>query len=155
MEDEIRILGPLEIIGERGPVPLGAPKQRRLLAALVAEAGTTRSGDALAEAIWDGSPPPSAPKLLQVYVSKLRKALPPSAHVRTRASGYELELAEGALDATRFERLLEEGREAARAGNQGLAASLLQRGLSLWRGEAYGELAGEEFVRAEAERLEE
>ena len=155
MRDEIRVLGPLELIGERGPLPLGAPKERRLLAALVAEAGTTRSSDALANAIWGESPPRSAPKLLQVYVSKLRKHLPPEAGIRTHGSGYALELQDGVLDAARFESLLEDGREAARAGNAALAASILRRALALWRGHAYGELADEEFVRAEAQRLDE
>ncbi len=155
MRDEIRVLGPLELIGERGPLPLGAPKERRLLAALIAEAGTTRSSDALANAIWGESPPRSSPKLLQVYVSKLRKRLPPEAGIRTHGSGYALELQDGVLDATRFESLLEDGREAARAGNAALAASILRRALALWRGHAYGELADEEFVRADAQRLDE
>ena len=155
VRDEIRILGPLEIIGARGPLPLGAPKERRLLAALVAEAGKTRSSDALANAIWGESPPRSAPKLLQVYISKLRKRLPPQAGIRTHGSGYALELRDGVLDAARFERLLKDGREAALAGNPALAASTFGRALTLWRGEAYGELADEDFVRAEAQRLEE
>jgi predicted ATPase/DNA-binding SARP family transcriptional activator len=155
MRDEIRVLGPLELIGEGRPLPLAAPKERRLLAALVAEAGKTRSSDALTDAIWGDSPPRSAPKLLQVYVSKLRKRLPAAANIRTRGSGYTLELQDGVLDAARFERLLHEGREAAELGNRSLAASILGRALALWRGEAYGELADEAFVRAEAQRLEE
>jgi len=127
VRDEIRVLGPLEIIGERGPIPLGAPKERRLLAALVAEGGKTRSSGALADAIWGESPPPSAPKLLQVYVSKLRKRLPTTARIRTRGSGYALEVQDGVLDSARFERLLEEGREATQAGNPMLAASIGER----------------------------
>jgi DNA-binding SARP family transcriptional activator len=154
-EDEIRVLGPLEIVAERGAVALPALKERKLLAALVLDPGKTRSTDALVEALWGATPPRSAAKLLQVYVSKLRKALPPSARIRTQESGYALELADGALDAARFERLLAEGRDAARAGNPVLAASLLRRALSLWRGQAYGDLAYEEFARIEAERLEE
>jgi DNA-binding SARP family transcriptional activator len=60
----------------------------------------------------------------------------------------------GMIDATRFERMLDEGRAAA-GGNDALAASLLGRALGLWRGPAYGELAYEDFAHAEAERLEE
>ena len=155
MRGEIRVLGSLELVGERGPEPLRAPKERRLLAALVAEAGRIRSSDALMDAVWGDSPPRSAPKLLQVYVSKLRKSLPAGVGIRTRGSGYALELQDGVLDAALFERLLREGQEATHGGNPSLAASLFGRALSLWRGEAYGELAGEEFVRAEAGRLEE
>jgi predicted ATPase/DNA-binding SARP family transcriptional activator len=155
VRNEIRVLGPLELIHERGPVPLDAPKERRLLAALVAEAGTSRSSDALTDAIWGASPPRSAPKLLQVYVSKLRKRLPAQTEIRTHGSGYALEVQDGVLDADRFERLLQEGRLAAQAGNHALAASVLGRALGLWRGAAYGELADEDFVRTEAQRLEE
>ena len=76
--------------------------------------------------------------------------------IRTRGPGYALELKSGvSLDALRFERLLAESREAASAANLLLAASLLRRALSLWRGAAFGDFAYEEFARTEAERLEE
>jgi DNA-binding SARP family transcriptional activator len=88
-------------------------------------------------------------------VSKLRTQLPACARIETRGGGYALELDEDALDAGRFERLLAEARSAARDGNPALAASLLRRALGLWRGQAYGELAYEEFARSEVERLEE
>jgi predicted ATPase/DNA-binding SARP family transcriptional activator len=152
---EVRVLGPVELVGEDGPVPLGAPKQRRLLSTLVVHAGEARSADLLIDAIWGPSPPTSAAKLLQTYVSQLRKALPAPARIRTRGAGYALELEDESLDAARFERLLSEGRAASRERNPALAASLLRRALGLWRGQAYGDFAYEEFARAEAERLEE
>jgi predicted ATPase/DNA-binding SARP family transcriptional activator len=153
--EEVRILGPLEIVGSAGPVRLSARQHRRLVAALLVEQGRTRSADVLVDALWGSSPPASAPKVLQTYVSKLRTQLPACARIETRGAGYALELDEDALDAGRFERLLAEARTAARDGNPGLAASLLRRGLGLWRGQAYGELAYEEFARGEVERLEE
>jgi len=152
---EIRVLGPVELVAEYGPVPLGAPKQRRLLCALVVHAGEARSADLLIDAIWGPSPPASAAKLLQTYVSQLRKALRAPARIRTRGAGYALELEDESLDAARFERLLSQGRAASRERNPALAASLLRRALGLWRGQAYGDFAYEEFARAEAERLEE
>jgi predicted ATPase/DNA-binding SARP family transcriptional activator len=152
---EIRVLGPLEVIGEEGPVRVAALLQRRLLAALVIGAGETCSRDVLIDALWGESPPVSAPKALQVYVSQLRKLLPASARIRTRGSGYSLELDNRSLDADRFERLLDEGRRALDDGNPALAASLLEKGLDLWRGPAYADVAYEDFARAEAERLEE
>ena len=152
---EIRVLGPVELVAEDGPVRLGAPKQRRLLSALVVHAGEACSADLLLDAIWGSSPPASAAKLLQTYVSQLRKALPAPARIRTRGAGYALELELEWLDAARFERLLSQGRAASREGNPALAASLLRRALALWRGQAYGDFAYEEFARGEAERLEE
>ena len=150
---EIRVLGPLELADDEGVVAV-APKERQLLAALVVEAGRTCSRDALIDALWGSAPPRSAPKLLQVYVSKLRRLLPGPARILTREPGYAIELDDGMLDAARFESLLAAGREAADAGNPALAASLLQRGLALWHGPAYEELAEEEFARAEAARLD-
>jgi predicted ATPase/DNA-binding SARP family transcriptional activator len=151
---EIRILGGIEVRDADRQVALPA-MPRRLLAALVTRAGETAPGDVLIEALWDGRGPPSAAKLLQVYVSQLRKALPAPSRIHTRAGGYALELAQGSLDADRFERLLDEGRAVMRDGNPALAASLLDRALALWQGPAYGEFAYDEFARADAERLEE
>jgi predicted ATPase/DNA-binding SARP family transcriptional activator len=152
---EIRALGPIEVMGEEGLLRLAAPMQRRLLAALVIGAGETCSRDALIDALWGESPPVSAPKALQVYASQLRKMLPAPARIRTRGSGYSLEFDGRSLDADRFERLLDEGRDALDDGNPALATSLLEKGLDLWRGPAYADVAYEDFARAEAERLEE
>jgi predicted ATPase/DNA-binding SARP family transcriptional activator len=136
-------------------VALPATKQRRLLAALLIHGGETPSADALIEAVWGESPPASARKLLQIYVSHLRKALPAGGRIVTRGSGYALELDRASFDAARFERLLAEGRAVLREGNSALAASLLDRALALWRGRAYADFAYEDFARAEVERLEE
>ena len=57
----------------------------------------------LIDALWGENPPPSAPKLLRIYVSQLRKTLPPAARVQARGAGYALELERGSsVDATRF-----------------------------------------------------
>jgi predicted ATPase/DNA-binding SARP family transcriptional activator len=151
---ELRVLGPVEVVGDDGAVALPA-KQRRLLTALVVAEGRSRTVDDLVDAVWGENAPPSARKLLQVYVSQLRKALPPGLELVTRDGGYALSLPETALDARRFERLLADAAGARRDGNVALAASLVERALGLWRGPAYGELAYEEVARAEAERLEE
>jgi predicted ATPase/DNA-binding SARP family transcriptional activator len=132
-----------------------AAKQRRLLAALAADPGKTRTVDDLIDALWPKRQPSEAAKALQVYVSRLRKALPEGIRIRTDTSGYTLELEQDTLDAARFERLLAEARIAFAEENAALTVSLLGRALSLWRGRAFGELAYEDFVRAEAERLEE
>jgi predicted ATPase/DNA-binding SARP family transcriptional activator len=125
------------------------------LAALVIDVGETCSRDALIDVLWGESPPASAPKLLQVYVSQLRKLLPAPRCIQTRGGGYALEVDRESVDGTRFERLLGEGRAALGDGNPELASSLLTRALDLWRGAAYADVAYENFARAEAERLEE
>jgi predicted ATPase/DNA-binding SARP family transcriptional activator len=151
---DIRILGPIEAISNGAGVAL-PNMPRRLLAALATRAGETCSSDFLIDALWGESAPGSAAKLLQVYVSQLRKALASPRSIRTRSGGYALDLSEASLDSRRFERLVERGRDALRADNPAMAASQLSHALALWTGSAYGEFAYEEFARSEAERLEE
>lgn len=148
------MLGPVALGGEADDPSLPAMVQR-LLAALVLAEGRVRQPDELEDVLWGGAPPPSARKLLRIYVSQLRKKLPPAVSVVTVGGGYALRLPEGALDAARFERLLGEAGAAGRDGNAALAASLAERALALWRGRAFGELAYEELCRGESERLEE
>jgi len=151
---QVRVLGPVEVAAGGGAIRLAA-KHVRLLAALVVAGSRSRTVDELVEAVWDGAPPASARNLVQVYVSQLRRALPDEISIVTRSGSYALELPPGWLDVTRFERLLQEADTARREGNPALAASLAEQALGLWRGRAYGELAYEEFARAESERLEE
>lgn len=54
-----------------------APRQRRLLALLVVQAGSVVSVDWLAEYLWDDADRPEATApALRTYVSRLRQALP-------------------------------------------------------------------------------
>ena len=155
VEAEVRVLGPIEVVGDGGAVVSLAAKQLRLLTALVVAAGRACEVDELVEAVWGESPPASARNLVQVYVSQLRKALPDGIEVVTRGGAYAVELAPEQLDAARFERLLVECGTTRRTGNAALAASLAERALGLWRGRAYGDLAYEEVASRESERLEE
>lgn len=152
---EMRVLGPLEVVGGDGVVVSLPAKQTRLLAALLVADGRACGNDELVEAVWAGSPPASARNLVHVYLSQLRKALPAGITLVNRGGGYAADLAPGCLDAARFERLLADSRAARANGNAALAASLAERALALWRGRAYGELAYDELARTESERLEE
>ena len=115
---ELRVLGPVVVVGGNGPIPLAA-KQVRLLAALVVAGGRACGVDELVESMWEGSPPASARKLIQVYVSQLRKALPPAIAITTVDGGYALPLEPGVLDAERFEQLLSESRLCSRRRQRG------------------------------------
>ena len=75
---EFRILGPLEVVDENGPVALGPPKQRALLAILLLHRNEAVSAERLIDLLWGGRPPETAHKGLQIYVSQLRKALEPT-----------------------------------------------------------------------------
>ena len=109
---------------------------------LALEVGRTVSADRLAEGLWGDEPPASAPKMVQLYVSHLRRVLDgDGARIVTRGRGYELQLPGDEVDAVRFERLLEESRA--------------REALALWRGEALADVADEPFAAAEIRRLDE
>ena len=83
---------------------------------------------------------------VQVYVSRLRKLLPPETLV-TRPPGYLLGAEPDEIDLFRFERLLAEGGKALAADNPESAAGLLREALQLWRGPALAEFAPEPFAK--------
>jgi DNA-binding SARP family transcriptional activator len=63
---QLRVLGPLQVsTGDRVWSP-GGPKERRLLALLVLHLGEAVSVESLAEALWEGAPPRTAVKTVQV-----------------------------------------------------------------------------------------
>jgi DNA-binding SARP family transcriptional activator len=51
------VLGPLEAIGEAGPIALGGPKQRMVLAHLIIRANQVVPADALIDLVWGENPP--------------------------------------------------------------------------------------------------
>ena len=95
---------------------VGGARQRALLAVLLLHANETLSADRLIDELWGEQPPPTAAKTVQVYISRLRRALGDATTIATREHGYELQLDAGALDAHRFERLLADGRAELAAG---------------------------------------
>jgi DNA-binding SARP family transcriptional activator len=98
------VLRPLEAVVEGVRVPLGPPQQRALLARLALRAGAVISRDRIVDELWGELPPATAAKLVQGYVSGLRK-LAGAEVVVTRAPGYLLAVEAGALDLERFARL--------------------------------------------------
>ena len=137
---DLRLLEPLEAHHDDRPVELGPRKQRAVLAMLALEVGRTVSADRLAEGLWGEAPPATAPKMIQLYVSRLRRVLDGNgASIVTRGRGYELRLIADDVDTFRFERLLEAHPRDA---------------LALWRGEALADLADEPFAAAEIRRLD-
>jgi DNA-binding SARP family transcriptional activator/class 3 adenylate cyclase/alpha-beta hydrolase superfamily lysophospholipase len=153
LEMDFHLLGPLEVLRDHMQVQIAAGKQRALLAILLLNANRTVSREQLVDALWGEHVPDSAQKMVQIYVSQLRKALP-EPRLKTRAPGYMLEFGEDELDLTRFERLLAEGRQALSNGEAARAAGQLREALALWRGPALAEFS-EPFARLESGRLEE
>jgi DNA-binding SARP family transcriptional activator len=154
----LRLLGPLTAVdadtGEE--LDLGGRRQRAVLGVLALARGDLVSAERLIDSLWRDAPPANAPGALQAYVSHLRKRLEPSRVARSRESviaseggGYALRIAADAVDAWRFEQLVQR----AAAAEPAVAAALLGEALSLWRGPALAEYAGEPWADAGAVRL--
>jgi DNA-binding SARP family transcriptional activator len=154
---DFRLLGPLEVVDNGHILPLGGAKQRALLASLLLRANEVVSTDRLIDEIWGEAPPPTAVKVVQVYVSQLRKVIEPSGgHViLTQPPGYMARLEPGELDVHRFERLVDDGRAALASGRPDRASDLLREALDLWRGPALADFAHELFAQPAVARLEE
>ena len=146
---DFRLLGPLEVAeaGERLALPAGQP--RALLARLLLDANRALSADVLVDSIWGEAPPPSARKVLQAYVSQLRKVLGGD-RIETHAAGYVVRVRPPELDLARFEALTEAAQTAAEPARR---SSLLADALSLWRGPPLAEFRDEPFAAVAARRL--
>jgi predicted ATPase/DNA-binding SARP family transcriptional activator len=151
---DIRLLGPVEVFARGRGVKVGGPRQQALLALLLLEPGRAVSADRLIDELWHGEPPAGAARTLRSYVSRLRRALGRDV-VEARASGYGLVVEPDSVDATRFEQLATEGREALARGAAGLAAARLRSALELWRGPALANVAEGGALAQEARRLDE
>jgi len=146
---EFRVLGPIEVIDEGRVVPLNAAKPRALLAMLLLRANEFVPSDRLIDDLWDAAPPATAPKILQKYVSQLRKALGHEA-IETGPAGYRLRLDPEGLDLLRFRRLAADGN----GSEPEQVASTLREALALWRGEPLAEFSSQQWARAETVRLD-
>lgn len=154
------MLGPFEVRDQRGLVAVGPPQQRAVLALLLLNANEVVSRDRIIDQLWGADPPATAAKLVQLYVSRLRKALGAertgAADVLvTRAPGYLLRVSPDQLDLDRFESLVEEGGAALREGRHQEAAERLREALALWRGPPLADFTFERFAEVEIGRLEE
>jgi predicted ATPase/DNA-binding SARP family transcriptional activator len=153
---DFRILGPLEVRdGGGGSLPLGATKPRAVLAVLLLHANEPVNAERLAVALWGEEAPTDATRTVQVYVSRLRKALGDTEVIATTPAGYRLRVGADELDAERFRRSMEAGRLALGAGLHERAAALLREALGFWRGPPLADLEFEPFAQVEIARLDE
>ncbi|WP_431951709.1 BTAD domain-containing putative transcriptional regulator [Nocardia lijiangensis] len=155
----IRVLGSFAAEAGGESLPLGGPRQRGVLALLVAARGQVVPVDRMVEDLWRGEAPSRALASLQAYVSNLRRLLEPGRPPRTPARllvsaspGYALRLPQEAVDAWRFEQLLDQARALADPRD---ARARLDEALALWRGPAFAEVADEPWAVAETARLNE
>src|SRR5213078_1547618 len=154
---EYRILGPLEAVEGGEPVPLGRLKERLVLAVLLLHANEFVSRERLIDELWGESPPPTAKKAVNVYVSQLRKALSRNGldPIATADGGYRIGVDADGLDVARVQHLLATARKRVAAGELEAAAELLREALALWRGPTLAGLLLESHGRDEVAQLDE
>src|SRR5262249_38162110 len=126
-------------------------KQKALLALLLLHAGQVLPVDRIVDDLWGDEVPESGRKMVQIFVSQLRKQLP-AGLIQTRASAYRCVLDGHTLDLHRFDSLYAEGRDATARGAAAEAADALRSALELWRGTPLAEFQ-EPFAEQEGARL--
>ena len=131
------LLGPLVVRDGTRQVPVSAPQQRVLLAALLLSAGRVVSLDDLAETLWEGQPPSGARGRAAQRGSAAALDAGPAGRRpdRDAAAGIPDPVGRRQLDVREFSVLAARGHAAAEAGTWALAADLLREALGWWRGE--------------------
>jgi DNA-binding SARP family transcriptional activator len=94
----------------------------------------------LIDELWPEEPPETAANTVQVYVSRIRRALGKDA-VQSDPAGYALNVEPSDLDVAEFERLCDAGQHALVSGDPRAAGHLLRSALRLWRGAALADVA--------------
>jgi DNA-binding SARP family transcriptional activator len=154
---EYRILGPLEVLENGRPLALGRLKERTVLAVLLLHANEFVSRERLIDELWGASPPATARKAVNVYISKLRQTLTRNGHepIATGDGGYRLVVDLDLLDADGMRRLVAAARGRMAGGESEEASRLLEEALAFWRGPTLAGLALESVGRDEVAQLDE
>ena len=150
-----RLLGPVEVAAEDGPVALGGPKPRAVLAVLLLNANRPVSTERLAVALWGEDAPAGAAKTVQVHVSRLRKALPDADVVTTTPAGYQLTVQPASSTSTASSSFSTTAAARCEPAIPTRRAPRCDEALALWRGDhALADVAFEPFAAPEINRLE-
>lgn len=147
---EFRLLGALEARHGGRPVDLGDRQQRYVLAALLLEANKPVSVERLTEIVWGPAAHESATKLINTYISRLRKIFRGAEAdeirldkdpLNTRTLRVDL----ARIDYFRFADLRNQAQIAQRNGDDGRALILLREASALWQGEFLADLDNDEL----------
>ena len=122
---EVRVMGPVRAVRDGREVPLGGPRERAVLAALVLAGPEGRDSLRLVDDVWGAEPPRTAERTLQAYLSRLRSRLGADVVV-SRSGRHRIEGAQ--VDLWQFNDLRERARRAPHE-----AAGALGEAAALWR----------------------
>ncbi|TCO53772.1 AfsR/SARP family transcriptional regulator [Actinocrispum wychmicini] len=155
MRAEIRLLGPVEVVGPHGGAGLQGARQRAVVGALALYADRVVPQERLVDVLWDEDPPRTAVKSLHSHVARVRQTLSACGLpgvLRTCEPGYVLAVDPESVDAYRFEQTV----AAARLDLSGNGVAVrLRDALRLWRGDALADAGLAGWGVAEVNRLHE
>lgn len=162
VQDGVRfgVLGPLEMMVDGSPIPLGTPKQRAVLAMLLMNRDRPVGVDTLIDAAWQHQPPPGARATLYSYVSNLRRLMAGGgvdnrALLASAPPGYRLAVLDHQYDLGSFVAEKNAGIRAADEGRFEQASRHFAAALAEWRGPVLDDLRDFNFVDAFAKGLAE
>ncbi len=146
------MLGTVEVASDGERLPVGGPKQRGVLAHLVANAGHTVPIDRIVDDVYGEDADVGARRSVQTFVSTFRREL--GDVIRWGGNGYLLDVDPLTIDANRFEQLVADARrlipvDPVRAGRE------LRTALAMWRGHPYADVDGRGSLEPEITRLRE
>ncbi|MFI2662323.1 AfsR/SARP family transcriptional regulator [Micromonospora carbonacea] len=144
---EFTILGPTGLTVGGRAIPLGAAKQRGLLAVLLYHAGDPVRVETIVEFLWQDSAVHARRPLLYTLASRLRSTLRlvglQDALVRVPGTGaYRLAVDPELVDYHRFLRLTVEARQAIDRHQHDRGIALLTRAIEMWRDDPLADLRG-------------
>jgi len=152
---DFRILGPLEIRGEAGPIAIRGRHHPKLLALLLDQANRVVPVDRLVHSLWEETAPDTAARQTQNIAAALRRQLGDAGKRLERVGhGYQFKVEEHELDLLRCKRNEARAREFAITGRPDRAAEALREALAEWRGPSLAGQSGR-MVEATARRLNE
>jgi DNA-binding SARP family transcriptional activator/tetratricopeptide (TPR) repeat protein len=139
------ILGSTAMHTDGEQIPIGAAKQRGLLALLLYHAGEPVAVDTIVEHLWDRGDPEEYRGSLYSMASRIRACLNrvdlPRTLVRTAGThAYRLDVDRDLVDLHRFRRLVREARASGHEVRR--SVELLETAVGLWRDEPLADLHG-------------
>jgi DNA-binding SARP family transcriptional activator len=155
-----QLLGPVRAWHHGRQVELGPLKQRALMALFLLNAGHTVRVAKVVETLWGDQQPQDAVNTVQVYVSRLRRAIraeapgAPEETLAKVASGYRFTTDSPCVDLHRFRSLLEQAQAQRRRGKLSDATGLLEEALELWQDDPLADLDDMVRERMNVESLE-
>jgi DNA-binding SARP family transcriptional activator/tetratricopeptide (TPR) repeat protein len=131
----LAVFGPVTAWRDGARISLGPSRQRAVLGLLALTPNVPVPRKAIIDALWGDGVPATAPHLVQVYVSRLRRLLDPGRLLTSAGTSYQLVAADGQLDLMVFETCTSGAMRAHTAGELGAACDAYARALGTSRAE--------------------